>query len=70
MIDRCAVGLDPRYVALTPLLYWLKRIGPVAARGSWPAPGWERRNVLAVLDAAEQAMARAAAESVEVGEAP
>jgi hypothetical protein len=43
--------LDPRYVELSPVLYWLDRIGPVAARGGWPAPHWETTNVAQVLDA-------------------
>jgi hypothetical protein len=53
LVERLAAGLDVRYVALAPVLYWLDRIGPAAARGAWPAPGWERANVVAVLEAIE-----------------
>lgn len=51
LVQRLAQGLDPRYVELSPVLYWLDRIGPVAARGGWPAPQWETANVAQVLDA-------------------
>jgi aminoglycoside phosphotransferase len=53
IVARLARGLDPRYVALSPWLYWLDRIGPVAARGNWPTPAWEQANVIPVVDAAE-----------------
>ena len=46
-----AAGLDPRYVELSPVLYWLDRIGPIAARGRLPRAGWADANVLRVLDA-------------------
>ena len=50
-LDRAAGGLDPRFVAVAPILYWLDRMGPIAERGSWPDPGWAQHNVTAVLDA-------------------
>jgi hypothetical protein len=50
LVERLGRGLDPRYVAVSPWLYWLDRIGPIAARGRWPLPGWERANVVAVLE--------------------
>jgi hypothetical protein len=50
-LERMAAGLDPRYVAAAPVLYWLDRIGPIATRGAWPHPGWEQANVAAVLEA-------------------
>jgi len=49
-------GLDARFVAAAPLLYWLDRLGPIAARGAWPSPGWERANVLRVLEVAQPAL--------------
>ena len=54
LVEHASAGLDRRYVSVSPLLYWLDRIGPVAARGSWPARGWARANVLGVLDVAER----------------
>ena len=51
LLGRLSRGLDPRYVAVAPLLYWLDRVGPVAARGAWPAPGWVAANVTPVLEA-------------------
>jgi hypothetical protein len=50
LLERLARGLDPRFVEVSPILYWLDRIGPVAARGAWPEPGWEMTNVARVLD--------------------
>jgi hypothetical protein len=50
VIEALGRELDARYVALSPLLYWLDRVGPVAARGAWPQGGWERANLLPVLD--------------------
>jgi hypothetical protein len=61
LVERASSGLDPRYVSVSPLLYWLDRIGPVAARGTWPARGWARVNVLGVLDVAERFAAEIAA---------
>ncbi len=51
LLGRLSRGLDPRYVAVAPLLYWLDRVGPVAARGAWPTTGWVAANVAPVLDA-------------------
>lgn len=48
--------LDPRFVAAAPLLYWLDRLGPIAARGAWPSPAWERANVLRVLEVVQPAL--------------
>lgn len=48
LVGRLARNLDRRYVEISPLLYWLDRVGPVAARG-WPTPAWERANVAPVL---------------------
>jgi len=50
LVQRLAQGLDPRYVELSPVLYWLDRIGPIAARGDWPTPAWASTNVAQVLD--------------------
>jgi hypothetical protein len=50
-LERMATGLDPRYVAAAPVLYWLDRIAPIAARGAWPHAGWEQANVAPVLEA-------------------
>src|SRR5262249_19002773 len=51
LIARCAQGLDARYVEVSPILYWLDRIGPIAARGAWPSAGWETANIAPVLEA-------------------
>ncbi len=50
-LARAGAGLDRRYVALAPVLYWLDRLGPIAERGAWPTAGWERANVATVLEA-------------------
>ena len=50
VVQRLGRDLDPRYVEVSPVLYWLDRLGPVAARGGWPAGGWERSNVVQVLE--------------------
>jgi hypothetical protein len=50
MIERLAAGLDRRYVEASRWLYWLDRLGPVAARGAWPQLGWERVNVIPMLE--------------------
>jgi hypothetical protein len=43
--------LDPRFVAAAPFLYWLDRLGPIAARGAWPSGAWAQTNVIRVLEA-------------------
>jgi hypothetical protein len=50
LLDEQAQGLDRRYVAALPLLYWLERIGPVAERGRWPTQAWARSNVHQVIE--------------------
>lgn len=50
ILDELSQGLDRRYVDSLPLLYWVERVGPVAARGAWPDEGWLRANVLPVIE--------------------
>lgn len=50
LVERLSRGLEPRYVELSPILYWLDRVAPIAARGAWPRRGWEASNVLGVLE--------------------
>ena len=56
VLDALSSDLDPRFVAAAPLLYWLDRMGPIAARGAWPSTAWERANVLRVLEVVETAV--------------
>jgi len=56
LLHSLASELDPRFVAVTPLLYWLDRLGPIAARGAWPSPVWAETNVARVLEAVQPSM--------------
>ena len=53
LVERLSRGLDPGYVEISPVLYWLDRVGPVAERGAWPSEAWQHQNVVQVLEALE-----------------
>lgn len=49
-LEGMASNIDTRYLACLPFLYWLDRVGPVAARGAWPSPAWLRANIEGPLE--------------------